>query len=91
MIALTRALALELAPFGIRVVSLNPFATDTPMLRAQLAIEDSEEKRQARLVAIPLGRLLKAEDVARAALFLASDEAAMVTGTAFEIDGGRLI
>src|SRR5262249_52954967 len=91
VIALTKALALELAPFNIRVVSLNPFATDTPMLRAQLATEDSEEKRQMRLAAIPLGRLLTADDVAQAALFLVLDEAAMVTGTAFEIDGGRLI
>jgi 3-oxoacyl-[acyl-carrier protein] reductase len=91
VIALTKSLAIELAPFGIRVVSINPYATDTPMLRAQVAEQASDEAEKARLAAIPLGRLLTADDVAQAALFLASDAAAMVTGTAFEIDGGRLI
>jgi 3-oxoacyl-[acyl-carrier protein] reductase len=91
VIAPSKSLAIELAPFGIRVVSINPFATDTPMLRAQIAEQSSEDAEKARLAAIPLGRLLSAVDVAQAALFLASDAAAMVTGTAFEIDGGRLI
>jgi 3-oxoacyl-[acyl-carrier protein] reductase len=91
VIALTKSLAIELAPFGIRVVSINPFATDTPMLRAQIAGQNSEEAAKARVAMVPLGRLLTAEEVARAALFLASDDAAMVTGTAFELDGGRLI
>ncbi len=91
VIALSKSLAIELAPFGIRVVSINPFATDTPMLRAQMTQQSSEEIEKARLAAIPLGRLLTANDVAQAALFLASDAAAMVTGTAFELDGGRLI
>ncbi len=91
VIALSKSLAIELAPFGIRVVSINPFATDTPMLRAQMAQQGSEAAEKARVAAIPLGRLLTADDVAQAALFLASDAAAMVTGTAFEIDGGRLI
>lgn len=89
VIALSKALAIELAPFGIRVLSINPFATDTPMLHTQIG--DSQEARTTRVAAIPLGRLLTANDVAQAALFLASDAAAMVTGTAFEIDGGRLI
>ena len=61
------------------------------MLRAQIAEQDSEEASKERVAAIPLGRLLTANDVAQAALFLVSDAAAMVTGTAFEIDGGRLI
>ena len=91
VIALSKSLAIELAPFGIRVVSINPYATDTPMLRAQVAAQGSQEAEKARVAAIPLGRLLTADDVAQAALFLASDAAAMVTGTAFEIDGGRLI
>ena len=92
MIALTKALAVELAPFNIRVVSINPFATDTPMLQAQVRDEqDPEAARRLRIEAIPLGRLLTPGDVAQAALYLASDAAAMVTGTAFEIDGGRLI
>jgi len=92
VIALTKALAVELEPFSIRVVSINPFATDTPMLQAQLRDErDPEGARRLRIEAIPLGRLLTPGDVAQAALYLASDAAAMVTGTAFEIDGGRLI
>jgi 3-oxoacyl-[acyl-carrier protein] reductase len=91
IIALSKSLAIELAPFGIRVVSINTYSTDTPMLRAQIAEQNSEEAQKARVAAIPLGRLLTANDVAQAALFLASDAAAMVTGTAFEIDGGRLI
>jgi 3-oxoacyl-[acyl-carrier protein] reductase len=91
VIALTKSLAIELAPFGIRVVSINPYATDTPMLRAQIAAQNSAEMEKARVAAVPLGRLLTANDVAQAALFLASDAAAMVTGTSFEIDGGRLL
>ncbi len=89
VIALTQALAAELAPFGIRVLSINPFATDTPMLRAQIG--DSVEARREREDAIPLGRLLVADDIARTALFLASDEAAMITGSAIAVDGGRLL
>src|SRR5436305_162138 len=64
-------------------------AATTPMLRTVLGSQDPEQARQARLASIPLGRLNRAEDIAYAALFLASDEAAMVTGTAFEVDGGR--
>jgi 3-oxoacyl-[acyl-carrier protein] reductase len=91
VIALTKALAIELAPFHIRVVSINPFATATPMLDSVLGDVDPEQARQARIAAIPLGRLITPDEVARAALYLASDAAAMVTGIAFEIDGGRLL
>jgi 3-oxoacyl-[acyl-carrier protein] reductase len=89
VIALTKALAIELAPFNIRVVSINPVAVDTPMLQTVFSQQDAEQARERRIASIPLGRLNRAEDVANAALFLASDEAAMVTGTAFEVDGGR--
>jgi 3-oxoacyl-[acyl-carrier protein] reductase len=91
VIALTKALAIELAPFKIRVVSINPVAVDTPMLQTVFSNQDPNKAEQARIMTIPLGRLNQAEDVANAALYLASDEAAMVTGTAFEIDGGRNI
>ncbi len=90
VIAFSKSLALELAPFGIRVLSINPFSTDTPMLQEQ-NVRASPQEQSARIAAIPLGRLLTASDVARAAAFLVSDDAAMVTGTAFEIDGGRLV
>lgn len=92
VIALTKALALELAPHRIRVVAIAPVATETPMLPAfmgKTVIEDSA--RQAMLKTIPLGRLNTPEDIARAALFLASEDAAMMTGTCVEVDGGRCL
>jgi 3-oxoacyl-[acyl-carrier protein] reductase len=87
VIAITKALALELAPFKIRVVSINPVAVDTPMLHGIHG--NLDEVRDRYLDSIPMGRLNRAEDIANAALYLASDEAFMVTGTAFEVDGGR--
>lgn len=88
VISLTRTLALEVAPYRIRVVSICPVATDTPMLGAFLG--DAAAEGRARFIAtIPWGRLNQPEDLARAAVFLASPEAEMVTGTAFEVDGGR--
>jgi len=89
VIALTKALALELAPFKIRVVSINPVATDTPMLPGFFGGMDPDEARARFIASVPMGRLNRPEDIAHAALYLASDEAEMVTGTAFEIDGGR--
>jgi 3-oxoacyl-[acyl-carrier protein] reductase len=89
VIALTKALALELAPFRIRVVSINPVAVDTPMLHGIAGGQVEGHTLEAYLASIPMGRLNRAEDVANAALYLASDEAFMVTGTAFEVDGGR--
>lgn len=89
VITLTKALAIELAPFKIRVVSINPVATDTPMLPSFFGRNDPVESRKQFISTIPMGRLNRPEDIASAALYLASDEAYMVTGTAFEIDGGR--
>jgi 3-oxoacyl-[acyl-carrier protein] reductase len=89
VITLTKALAIELAPFKIRVVSINPVATETPMLPDFFGKADPVEARARFISTVPLGRLNLPEDIAHAALYLASDEAFMVTGTAFEIDGGR--
>jgi 3-oxoacyl-[acyl-carrier protein] reductase len=89
VIAMTKGLALELAPFKIRVVSINPVATDTPMLPGFFGPMDPAEARERFISSVPWGRLNRPEDIAHAALYLASDEAEMVTGTAFEIDGGR--
>jgi 3-oxoacyl-[acyl-carrier protein] reductase len=89
VISLTKTLALELAPHRIRVVSICPVATDTPMLPAFIGAADAAEGRQRFIATIPWGRLNRPEDIARAAVFLASPEAEMVTGTAFEVDGGR--
>ena len=88
-IVFSKGLALELAPYKIRVVAICPVAADTPMLPTFLGDENPAAAREAFIRSIPLGRLNTAEDVANAATFLASDEAAMVTGTAFEVDGGR--
>jgi 3-oxoacyl-[acyl-carrier protein] reductase len=92
VVGLTKALALELAPHRIRVVAICPVATDTPMLPQFIGVErgaDEEEGRRRFIASIPWGRLNTPEDIARAAVYLASPAAEMVTGTAFEIDGGR--
>jgi 3-oxoacyl-[acyl-carrier protein] reductase len=89
VISLTKTLALELAPHRIRVVSICPVATDTPMLPGFMGEVDQAEGRQRFVSTIPWGRLNRPEDLARAAVFLASSDAEMVTGTAFEVDGGR--
>lgn len=88
-ITLTKSLALELAEYGIRVVGINPVAADTGLLKDFIGNQDYEEGRQKFVSTIPLGRLAKAEDIARAALFLASDDAAMITGSFIDVDGGR--
>jgi 3-oxoacyl-[acyl-carrier protein] reductase len=92
VITLTKTLAVELAPHRIRVVSICPVATDTPMLPSFIGVEqgaDEAEGRRRFISTIPWGRLNQPEDIARAAVFLASRDAEMVTGTAFEVDGGR--
>ena len=89
VISMTKTLALELAPHHIRVVSICPVATDTPMLPEFMGGHDDPEARKRFIATIPWGRLNRPEDLARAAVFLASPEADMVTGTAFEVDGGR--
>ena len=89
---MAKSLALELAPFGIRVVTIAPVATETPMLPAFMGKDKVDDEGMARYRAtVPLGRLNQPEDLARAALFLSSDDAAMITGTALEVDGGRCI
>lgn len=87
---LTKAMAIELAPDQIRVNAIAPVAGETPLL-AQFMGEDTPEKRAQFRATIPLGRLSTPHDIANGALFLASDEAAMVTGTVLEVDGGRCI
>ncbi len=90
MITATRTMAVELAPFGIRVNAVNPVAGATPLLPSFLG-EDTPERRAAFLSTIPLGRFSTPEDIANAALYLCSDEASLVTGVAMEVDGGRCI
>jgi 3-oxoacyl-[acyl-carrier protein] reductase len=90
MITATRAMAVELAPMGIRVNAINPVAGETPLLKSFMG-EDTPEIRAKFLATIPLGRFSTPEDMANAALFLCSDEASMITGVALEVDGGRCI
>lgn len=86
--ALTRALAVELAP-SIRVNSVVPGTTDTGILRGYLeTVSDSQATMQAFAAQHPLGRVGIPDDVARTALFLASDDAAFVTGSSLFVDGG---
>lgn len=90
MITATRAMAVELAPHGIRVNALNPVAGETPLLKSFMGT-DTPEMRAKFLATIPLGRFSTPEDIGNAAAFLCSDEASMITGVAMEVDGGRCI
>jgi len=90
VINLTKVTALEGAPHKIRANVINPVAADTPMLPGLLPEGvDINEAKQALVDSVPLGRLARPEDVAHAALYLASDESAMLTGTSIDVDGGR--
>jgi len=90
MITATRGMAVELAPFKIRVNAINPVAGETPLLKTFMG-EDTPEIRAKFLSTIPLGRFSTPQDMGNAACFLCSDEAAMITGVALEVDGGRCI
>jgi 3-oxoacyl-[acyl-carrier protein] reductase len=90
VVTATKAMAIELAPFGVRVNALNPVAGETPLLKSFMG-EDTPEIRARFLSTIPMGRFSTPEDLASAALFLCSDEASLVTGVAMEVDGGRCI
>ncbi len=90
VITATRACAVELAPFGIRVNALNPVAGETPLLKTFMG-EDTPEMRAKFIGTIPLGRFSQPEDLGNAACYLCSDEASMVTGVCMEVDGGRCI
>jgi len=90
MITATKAMAVELAPKGIRVNAINPVAGETPLLQSFMG-QDTPEIREKFLSTIPLGRFSTPEDMGNAACFLCSDEASMITGVAMEVDGGRCI
>jgi NAD(P)-dependent dehydrogenase (short-subunit alcohol dehydrogenase family) len=86
VVAMTRQLAAEGAPYGVRVNCVSPGMIDTPASRGDLLAEDHPMRSIAS--AIPLGRVGLPEEVARCALFLASDEASYVTGANLVVDGG---
>jgi len=85
VLAMTRELAVIHARENIRVNALSPGPLRTELLMSFL---DTEQKKQRRLVHVPMGRFGEAEEIAKAALYLASDESSYVTGTEFLVDGG---
>ena len=86
----SRSMAVELAPKKIRVCIINPVAGDTPLLKDFMG-SDTPEMRAKFIATVPLGRLAQPSDIANTALWLASDEAAFITGTCIEVDGGRCV
>ncbi|MEM9622168.1 MAG: glucose 1-dehydrogenase [Pseudomonadota bacterium] len=90
VITATKSMAVELAPFNIRVNAINPVAGETPLLATFMG-EDTSANRERFLATIPLGRFSTPADIGAAATFLCSDDAAMITGVAMEVDGGRCV
>ena len=90
MAGMTRVMAMELAPDNIRVNALCPGTVDTPMNDEYLdAVEDPKAAMEMLVAKHPMGRIATADDVAWAALFLASDRSSFITGVSLPIDGGR--
>jgi 3-oxoacyl-[acyl-carrier protein] reductase len=87
---MSKSLAVELAPDKVRVNVICPVAGDTPLLASFMG-EDTPEMRAKFIATIPLGRLSKPADIAKAALYLASDDAEFITGVEFPVDGGRTV
>ncbi|MGD0657324.1 MAG: SDR family oxidoreductase [Syntrophorhabdales bacterium] len=91
VIVFTKAIAIEFAPYKIRVNCINPVVTDTAFITKTIEASQIEAAKKGMLSTIPLGRLGEPEDMAFAALYLASDEAGLVTGVSLDVDGGRAI
>lgn len=89
--AITKSLAAELAPDGIRVNAIAPVMGPTGMLESALGGTNTPEARQRVIDGIPLGRLCEPPDVANAALWLSEDTSAYITGIVVPVDGGRCI
>ncbi|CAM3227442.1 SDR family oxidoreductase [Paracoccus nototheniae] len=88
---MTRSLAVELAPDRIRVCGIAPVMGVTGLLEQFMGMPDTPENRAKFIATIPLGRLSEPQDIANAALYLGSDEAAFITGVILEVDGGRTV
>jgi len=92
VVTLTRGLAIEVAPFKIRVNAVNPVAAETGFMKGAVGVDKLPDEVRRQLVStIPLGRLTEPRDVAAAVLFLASSDAEFLTGVCLAVDGGRSI
>ncbi len=91
VVAFNRALALEAAPYQVRVNSILPGAIDTPMVQREIAASTNPKKLLETLEQLhPIGRMGRPEEVAKAAAFLVSEDASFITGTCLAVDGGIL-
>ena len=88
---LSKSMAVELGPDGIRVNAICPVIGETGLLEKFMGVPDTPENRAKFIATIPLGRLSRPDDVAAAAVFLASDAAAFISGVEFPVDGGRTV
>lgn len=88
---LSQSMAVELAPDRIRVNCICPVLGETGLLESFMGVPDTPENRARFLATIPLGRLSRPDDIANAALYLASDEAEFLTGVLLPVDGGRTV
>ena len=91
LVTITKSLALELATDQIRVCAINPVIGETGLTSTFMGMPDTPENRAPFLASIPLGRFSTPLDIANAALYLASDEAAFLTGVCLDVDGGRSV
>jgi 3-oxoacyl-[acyl-carrier protein] reductase len=92
VVTMTRGLAMEVAPYKIRVNAVNPVASETGFFKGALGVDALPDPiRKGLIQGIPLGRLAEPLDVATAVLFLASEDAAFLTGVCLDVDGGRSI
>jgi 3-oxoacyl-[acyl-carrier protein] reductase len=88
---LSKSMAVELGPDNIRVNAICPVIGATGLLESFMGVPDTPENRKKFIATIPLGRMSEPKDIARAALYLASDDAEFITGVEFPVDGGRTI
>jgi 3-oxoacyl-[acyl-carrier protein] reductase len=88
---LSQSMAVELAPDKIRVNCIAPVMGNTAMLQDFMGVPDTPENRKKFLATIPMGRMSEPADVAKAALYLASDDSDFITGVVLPVDGGRCV
>ena len=86
----TQGLAAEYGPQGVRVNSICPLRGATALLEMFSGVADTPEERERFAKTVPLGRMSEPQDIANAAIFLASDEASFISGVNMPVDGGRL-